>query len=189
MAHINTTPGGHDHTVSFFIIRLDTDEPRLILHVHKRIKKLMMFGGHIEATENPWTAAVREIVEETGYRIDQLGILQPDVPQLTMPGAIVHPAAVAQSTARYPGEVIHFHSDTAYALVTDQPAAGVPGAGESTEFRFVTATELETLTDEEIVPMWRELGLAILRWHLSFWHPVPVDQFTSDSDPVTPPRT
>lgn len=77
MPHIHTQPGQHDHTASAFIIRTDGTEPRILFHMHKKIKKLMQPGGHVELHETPWQAVVHEIEEEAGYEISQLKILQP----------------------------------------------------------------------------------------------------------------
>ena len=177
MAHLNTEPGDHDHTVSFFIIRTDFDEPRLLLHRHKRIGKLMMFGGHVELDEDPWSATLREITEETGYEHEQLAILQPTAVRFTLAGALVHPVAVCQSTAPYPGETLHFHSDTAYALTADSAPRGLPGSGESTEFRLLNADGLAVLRSSEVVPMWQNLGLEILANIYPRWVPVPLRRF------------
>jgi len=53
MSHIHTNPGEHDQTVSAFIIRTDTAEPELLLHVHKKLGVLLQPGGHIELNETP----------------------------------------------------------------------------------------------------------------------------------------
>jgi hypothetical protein len=49
MAHIHTEPGQHDFTASAFIIRLDRlderGQPKLLLHKHKKLHKLLQFGG------------------------------------------------------------------------------------------------------------------------------------------------
>ncbi len=53
MAHIHTQPGQHDHTASAYIFRVDFDEPKLVLHLHRKINKYLQFGGHIELHETP----------------------------------------------------------------------------------------------------------------------------------------
>jgi len=42
-------------------------EPRIILHKHRKLNKLLQFGGHVELDETPWQAVLREIAEESGY--------------------------------------------------------------------------------------------------------------------------
>ena len=36
MSHIHTKPGEHECTVGAYIVRLDGDEPRALLHLHKK---------------------------------------------------------------------------------------------------------------------------------------------------------
>lgn len=38
----------------------------VLLHKHKRLRRWLPPGGHIDAGEAPWDAAVREVAEETG---------------------------------------------------------------------------------------------------------------------------
>ena len=72
MSHIHNDPGHHDLTVSAFIILLDKTTPKLLLHRHRILKKWLQFGGHVELNENPWTAIIRKMSEESGYGIEQL---------------------------------------------------------------------------------------------------------------------
>lgn len=63
------------------------DEPRIILHKHRKLKMLLQFGGHVELDETPWQAVLREIAEESGYDKNQLKLLQPCYNRLTsLPG-------------------------------------------------------------------------------------------------------
>jgi len=64
MAHIHTAPNQHDHTVTAYIIRIDKDEPRALLHMHKKLNVLLPVGGHIELDETPWAAMAHELEEE-----------------------------------------------------------------------------------------------------------------------------
>jgi len=63
MAHIHTQPGQHDHTASAYIVRTDFDEPKIMLHLHRKIGKYLQFGGHVELHETPWQAVVHELRE------------------------------------------------------------------------------------------------------------------------------
>ena len=53
MPHIHTEPGQHDHTVGAFIICLGNNSPKILLHMHKKLNKLLPIGGHIELNEAP----------------------------------------------------------------------------------------------------------------------------------------
>ena len=76
MAHIHTEPGQHDHTVSVYLVLLDGKTPEILLHLHKKYRRLMQFGGHVELNEDPWQAIIHELEEETRYVISELKILQ-----------------------------------------------------------------------------------------------------------------
>ncbi len=47
---------------------------RTLLHWHAKLQQWMPPGGHIEADEDPVTAAVREVLEETGLRVEILSV-------------------------------------------------------------------------------------------------------------------
>lgn len=79
MPHIHTAPNQHDHTVTGYVIRTDGDQPRALLHVHKKLGKLLPPGGHIELDETPWAAMLHELREEAGYDAGQLLVLQPTI--------------------------------------------------------------------------------------------------------------
>lgn len=177
MPHIHTAPGHHDHTVSFFIVRTDFPEPKLMYHVHRKTGRLSMFGGHVELHETPWSAALHEIREETGYRHEQLTILQPQERITALTGAVVHPMPVVNSTGQYPHEVPHFHTDTMYALIAEGEPLDRPEEGESTDIRLFTLDELALIPEEEIFEVWREIGAYILREIYPKWKPLPLDTF------------
>lgn len=179
MSHLHTRPGDHDTTVSFFIVRTDGAEPRLTFHLHLRVQKLMMFGGHIERDEAPWAAVLRELVEESGYQPSQVRVLQPRVRIRQVTDAAAHPVPVMSSTACTAADPAHFHTDLLYALVTDEEPAGTPEDGESTDIRLLSRTELDLVPAEDIVEMWREAGRFILDEILGAWEPVAVADYRS----------
>jgi 8-oxo-dGTP pyrophosphatase MutT (NUDIX family) len=177
MGHLHTAPGAHDACVSFFIVRTDLGEPRITYHVHRKTGMLSMFGGHIEENESPWQAALREITEETGYKHAQLRILQPQRRLTALTGAAVHPVPVVSYTGQYPAAVPHFHTDLMHALIADEPAAGAPATGESTDIRLYTRAELAEVPAETMTPIWREIGYYILSDVLGAWEPLPLSAF------------
>lgn len=152
MPHIHTNPGEYDHTASAYIFRLDSDEPRVMLHMHRKLGKYMQFGGHIELTENPWDCIKHEIVEETGYQLGQLALLQPQERVKNADigdDAILHPVAVYHASYPFkdPGIPGHFHTDSGYAFVTHVAPAGQPNDGESTAFKLFTREEIVGLEE------------------------------------------
>jgi len=86
-----------------------------VLHLHKRLRRWMQPGGHLDAGESPWAAALRETVEETG-----LAVAHPaGGPRLIH--LDVHPAARG-----------HVHLDLRYLLEAPD-ADPAPPPGESAE--------------------------------------------------------
>lgn len=59
-------PSGIDLTVIVFIV----NKNRVILVHHKKEGKWLAPGGHVEQNETPDEAAIREVYEETGLKID-----------------------------------------------------------------------------------------------------------------------
>lgn len=114
-----------------------------VLHKHKRLKKWLQPGGHIDPGEAPWEAAARETAEETGLRAAHPA----DVPLFFHLDA--HPA----------GE--HFHLDLRYLLESEDVDPS-PGPGESIDVRWFELDEAIALADEGLVG-----GLLRLRDWLS----------------------
>jgi ADP-ribose pyrophosphatase YjhB (NUDIX family) len=51
-------------TVSVFIVHKD----KVLLHLHKKAKKILPLGGHIEINELPEEACIREAIELLGKK-------------------------------------------------------------------------------------------------------------------------
>ena len=164
MPHIHTEPGQHDHTASAFIVRTDTIKPHLLLHMHRKVGKLLQPGGHIELNETPWGSIKHELIEETGYAHDQLFLMQPPIRKLSsLTNAEIHPFPLCHNTHDYMPTCDHRHTDISYLFVTNQDPIGLPEEGESTDFRWVTLDDLEKLDDSEIASNCRQIGtLALL---------------------------
>lgn len=131
MAHIHTDI---DFTVSVFIVR----DAKVLLHTHRKYGMLLPPGGHIELTENPNEAALREVKEECGLTVAMLSPRE-DVPAMDEQGFVnliapfyfnIHEAA--------PG---HRHADFIY-FATSQSGAVVP-EHEGDGWRWWSKEELE----------------------------------------------
>ncbi len=75
MAHIHEKI---DFTVALFVV----DSGKVLLVLHRKLKRWLPLGGHIELDEDPEMAALREGKEECGYDLQLLG----DRPPTTEPG-------------------------------------------------------------------------------------------------------
>lgn len=155
MPHINTQNGQHDHTASAFIIHWNPEdkntEPKLLVHMHKKFGKLLQPGGHIELNETPWAAIKHELVEETGYEINQLEILQPSlIADLSNTGMVSHPVPFVYNTHPVDKEETHYHSDVSFLFLTHELPVGVPGEGETTDLRWLTLSEIRENKENNI---------------------------------------
>lgn len=175
MPHIHTEPGQYDFTASAFVIRTDFEVPKVMLHWHKKIAKYLQFGGHIELDETPWQAVQHELLEESGYEMRQLQILQPEVRLKASNSMIVHPQPIVINTHEFKSSG-HFHTDISYALVTDQEPLHPVAEGESTDIKLFTAQELKD-TNIKIGDNVREIAVFVIEELLDNWVKVDTSEF------------
>lgn len=177
MSHINTGVGEIDHTASAYIIRTDQGEPKIMLHMHKKLGMLIQFGGHIELNETPWQAIKHELAEESGYELSQLQILQPRGAITKIKESDLHPVPAINDTHRFDDN--HRHSDRGYAFITDQEPQHSPDEGESTDIRLFTLEQLEQIPQDQIPSSVRSVGMYLLEICLVEWEPIPTSKFSS----------
>ncbi len=100
---------------------------RILLHVHKKLKKWLPPGGHIEEGELPDEAAAREVREETGLKIKLVGEKTKkfrNVKQLILPQFIQEEYVID-----------HYHIDLVYTAV--------PVSGRLKDGRWFSAKDLD----------------------------------------------
>ena len=173
MAHIHAEPGQHDHTASAYIVRIDGNEPKVILHRHKLDKLYLHFGGHIELDENPWQTIIHELREEAGYDIAQLKVLQPKLRMNKLSNAQVHPLPFCYNTHSVKNSEGHFHTDSVFAFTTKEPPKYPIAQDESGDIKLLTRQDIVELPETEIFPMAREMALFIFDEILPGWEQVP----------------
>lgn len=163
MPHIHTEFGQHDHTTSAYIVRAsELGEVELLLHLHKKINKLMQPGGHVELHENPWEAISHEIPEETGFDMEQLQLFQPRIKLLNnLSSAVVHPYPLLHNTHETP-VTGHKHTDISYLFFADEEPNDFPAEGESTVFHWVTRSQLQSLTADQVTRTAKIVGDYVL---------------------------
>ncbi len=79
-----------DFTVAVFVVH----DRQVLLHRHRRLKRWLPPGGHIEPGELPDDAAVREVWEETGVQATLSGPSSIDVALPGQPRQLTRPAGV-----------------------------------------------------------------------------------------------
>ena len=148
MPHIHTEPGQHDLTTTAFIIRIDGDEPKGLLHLHKKLGMLLPVGGHVELHENPWAAVAHELAEESGYAMTQLKVLQPHQRIRRMTGTKTHPVPLFLQTHEFKKDMGHYHVDVGFCFVTDEQPRHLPGEGETAELSWLTQQQIHDARDK-----------------------------------------
>jgi 8-oxo-dGTP pyrophosphatase MutT (NUDIX family) len=141
MPHIHTGIGEHDLTTSAYIVRMQDDEPLVLVHMHRKFGKLMQAGGHVELAETPWAAMAHELQEETGYALSELSVLQPSANPFMLHDAVTHPVPTLINTHRVSDT--HLHTDLCYAFIALAEPHEKPNEDESQDIRWLTLEELK----------------------------------------------
>lgn len=126
-------PGAVRHfTASAFV----THVGRTLLLLHSQKHLWLPPGGHLERDEEPAPAAVREVWEETGLRVE---ITSPRVP-----AGIPHAAPRPEASLAVEIEPGHIHLDLVYfaRLAPGAPSGPLRPNEEAAELRWWTAAEL-----------------------------------------------
>jgi 8-oxo-dGTP diphosphatase len=178
MPHIHTGTGECDATVSAYVVRRVADEWRCLVHMHRKIDRLMQIGGHIELTQTPWQAVATELREEAGYELAELKVLQslPEPPELD--DAVVHPQPFLMNTHDVGGG--HYHNDTCYGFSAEFASGADPDADESQELRWLTLDELQKAAERgEALQDTTDIYTYLLS-HIESLHAVPASAFSVD---------
>ena len=176
MPHIHTEPDQHDITISGYIVRMDQSEPLCLVHMHRKMGKLMQIGGHIELDETPWQTVAHEVREESGFTLDELQVVQHVVDRVHEVGNVSHPVPFAMNTHDVGNS--HYHSDLCYGFVADGPTKNAAAEGESADLRWMTMPELDqAVVNGEALADTVEI-YRFLTHHLDSYALVPANSFS-----------
>ena len=176
MPHIHTQPNQHDMTVSGYIVRTDGDEPVCLVHMHKKMGKLMQVGGHIELNETPWQAIAHELEEESGYQLEELRVIQHTADRVGESHNVSHPTPFLMNTHNVGDE--HYHSDLCYGFIADTVPASMVARDESGDLRWLTLDELRRQSTEGDVLEDVYMIYAFMLGHLHTYAQVLADAFS-----------
>ncbi len=125
-------------TVSIFIVHKD----KVLLHVHKRAKKILPLGGHIEPNELPEEACMREVQEESGLKIN---LYNPQNVSLNNACSLDGERLLVNPIYTILSEITseHYHIDLVY-YATAESFYLIPGYGESNLLIWYNKEELKS---------------------------------------------
>lgn len=167
MPHIHNQPGQVDFTVTMFLFRKRDGVLETMLHMHRKLGKLMPVGGHVELDETPWQAVAHELEEESGYELSRVKLLQPTLRiKADDKGMIVHPQPMTVNTVPVSSE--HFHSDLSYAFVVDGAPTKPIDERESSDIRWLTWEQIDALAPDEMYENARSM-LRFVMSHFAEW--------------------
>lgn len=125
----------------------------LLLHHHAKLQRWLPPGGHVEANELPDDAAVREVLEETGVRVELLGETAIDA---AGPRQLLRPRGVQLELIR-PG---HEHIDLIYLARPVEPYDGrLPRGNDDPSLGWYDADAIAGLELSDEMRAWCELAL------------------------------
>lgn len=150
MAHIHEKI---DFTASVYVVL----EDKVLLHFHKKRQSWMPPGGHVELDEDPNQAAIREVYEESGQRVELIGGVPIKISDERGESELVPPRFMN----RHHFNEAHEHVDLVYfarattAIIRPEEAGG--------EIQWFTAEEIEGMSGEKLWPRIRAYALSALK--------------------------
>lgn len=117
--------------VSVFVY--DKDNKKFLLVNHKKMNIWVQPGGHVELNETPEEAAMREVYEETGVKVNLVGERKPRDCDYILPLAI-QKNVVSDN---------HIHMDFVYVAYLDGNSDLTLNEEESTDIDWFTFDEIQ----------------------------------------------
>lgn len=137
-------------------------EGKVLLILHKKLNKWLPPGGHLDPNETPSDAAKREVLEETGYKVElisQENIWYNSWNAASFPRPYL---CLLEEIPAFGNEPAHQHMDMVYVgrVVGGEP---LPSLGEIDALKWFSMEDLHQLKpDEEIFLDTLEVALHLL---------------------------
>ena len=137
-------------TATAFIV---DSKQRTLLLWHKRLKRWMPPGGHVDENETPEQCAQRECKEETGLDVEIVGDAQEDLFATCTEEGRMLKKPIAMLLENIPaseerGEPAHQHMDFLFLARPLDEAQDLDHTNdESTDMRWFTKTDVEALSE------------------------------------------
>jgi len=121
-----------DFTITAYIIYKN----KVLLIDHKELKKWLPIGGHIELTEDPDEALVREVKEESGLDVQVVA----EFPEVSQPGAkfLFRPEGISVHDINK----THKHVDLIYFCKANSPKVKL-AKGEHNNIKWFSKKDLD----------------------------------------------
>lgn len=178
MGHLHTGTGEYDFTIGAYIVRKKNGKYEVLLHLHRKLKKLLPLGGHIELNESPWSAVAHELSEEAGYSLSDLYVLQPKDTIKKLTNITVQPQPLVITSYDY--NETHNHTDMAFVFVEKNPPSNSPEEGESLDFRWINKETLDSFTADDLFINTKEIYSHILEKCVDVWDRVEANSYSTD---------
>ncbi len=146
--------GSEGVTRDFVATGIVVDGERVLLLFHRKLQRWLPPGGHIDAPELPDQAAVREVFEETGLRVELVADREPQ----GFDHALPRPAGI-QLEDIAPG---HQHIDLIYFA---RPVAGtdIVANDESEDSGWFTLAQMRAMSVAEEVLAWSAQAIRVVQ--------------------------
>lgn len=141
-------------TRDFVATGIVVHDDKVVLLFHRKLQRWLPPGGHIEAHELPDVAAVREVFEETGLRVEIIADYEP----AGFDHALPRPAGIQLEDIE-PG---HQHVDLIY-FARPIDSTRIVSNDESEAIGWYTLEEMVTMGVTDEVRAWSAKAMAAVR--------------------------
>lgn len=131
---------------------IDKENKKILFIHHKKLNKWLFVGGHIEENEDPETAVIREVKEETNLDITLLGKRYPREDDFIIPFAMQRNVVKEN----------HIHIDIFYIAIANDISKIKAKEDEVLNYRWFSIEEIAN-ADFDTFPEKKQMAIDILK--------------------------